>query len=174
MMNGRARDLDFFKVIVMLVLIFLLFLFMRSCRGTLPEDVNINSVTKAADQPIGTTMPIPTTTPNAVTTTPSSTTTPGIKACPLAAPARIGGVGSRVRVTNALIPLRSKPAVSTSSYIKPLPIGSELEVLSLPVCEPYLSGANLWWQVRALNGMTGWAAEASASRPALYYLQEIN
>jgi hypothetical protein len=36
-----------------------------------------------------------------------------------------------------------------------------------------LEGANLWWQVRTLSGKIGWAAEASAIKPVLYYLEEI-
>jgi hypothetical protein len=70
--------------------------------------------------------------------------------------------------------MRTKPSVPSSAFVMPLRTGSVLEIISLPVCEPYLENANLWWQVRALDGRTGWAAEASAIKPVLYYLEEIN
>lgn len=92
--------------------------------------------------------------------------------CAGANPARISGAATRVEVINALIPLRSSPSALASNILKPLPIGTRLEVLSLPVCVPYLEGANLWWEVRTEDGEIGFAAEGSAINPT-YYLSEI-
>jgi len=81
-------------------------------------------------------------------------------------------VGSQVRVINALIPLRSSPDAESANYMLSLPKGTTLEIVNLPVCTPFLGGANLWWGVRTNSGSEGWAAEASAISD-VYYLQEI-
>ncbi len=91
--------------------------------------------------------------------------------CPNALPARISGVGAQAQITNALIPLRSSPEVAPN-ILGALPIGSTVEITSLPVCTEYLDGANLWWGVRTLDGLTGFAAEGSAISPT-YYLEEL-
>ena len=90
--------------------------------------------------------------------------------CPLANPTRISGKGIRVRVINAIIPLRASPAVLGNNFLGKLEPGMELVILDGPVCEPYLDGANLWWQVSDENGREGWVAEASAISQA-YYLE---
>lgn len=95
-----------------------------------------------------------------------------ITACEGANPARLTSVGSKVRVVNALIPLRSSPDAKSANYMLSLPKGTTLEIVNLPVCTPYLGGANLWWGVRTESGLEGWAAEASAISDK-YYLQEI-
>jgi hypothetical protein len=95
-----------------------------------------------------------------------------ITACEGANPARLTSVGSRARVVNALIPLRASPDAESDNYIILMPKGSTLEIVKLPVCTPFLSGANLWWGVRTEGGLEGWAAEASAISD-VYYLQEI-
>lgn len=97
----------------------------------------------------------------------------GIYACEGANPVRIAGVGAKVVVVNALIPLRSSPEALGENIIRPLPMGTPLEVTSFPVCTPYLGGANQWWGVRTADGQSGWAAEASALSP-IYYLQELD
>jgi hypothetical protein len=79
----------------------------------------------------------------------------------------------KVRVVNALIPLRASPGVVENNILAALPIGTELEVIGLPVCTEYLSGANQWWGVRMQDGRTGYAAEGSAINP-VYYLEEIS
>ncbi|HEY60609.1 MAG TPA: SH3 domain-containing protein [Anaerolineae bacterium] len=94
----------------------------------------------------------------------------GVPDCPKAKPARISATGVKVRVVNALIPLRSSPQAGLNNILRDLPIGTELEVIAMPVCTEYLDGANLWWQVRLLNGLSGWAAEGSAISPT-YYLE---
>ena len=90
--------------------------------------------------------------------------------CPLANPTRISGKGIRVRVINAIIPLRASPAVLDDNFLGKLEPGVELVILDGPVCEPYLDGANLWWRVSDENGREGWVAEASAISQA-YYLE---
>lgn len=177
-MDARPRGLDLFKAIVLFILILMLFLFNRHYKGaplvssgileqtqaqtvTLPPAFTQTSPASAASVP----EQIP------ASTSDSNATVANVPACQ-AAPARISRVGVRVQVTNALIPLRAKPAIP-SSYIGSLTIGTQLDVIGVPVCVPYLSGANLWWQVRRVDGKTGWAAEASATKPVFYYLQEI-
>lgn len=181
-MNAKARNLDIFKTIVLLYCV--AFIFFRFIYSISPQGGLAAPQSPPASQPAATLKTVPTIVPipspvpiESAAVTAAAAAIPAASAipvCPLSAPARISGVGARVRVTNALIPLRSKPAVPSSSFLGPLPIGTELEVISLPVCEPYLEGANLWWQVRTLSGKTGWAAEASALKPAYYYLQQIN
>jgi hypothetical protein len=184
-MAGQARDLDIFKTIVLLILILLLFLFIRyyynpGVQAGLPAPTQQSSSLPAVPAAVAPTMaavtavPTPAPVPTVLPANSSIPITSKIPDCPQAAPARISGVGARVKVVNALIPMRTRPAVPSSAFIMPLHVGSLLEIISLPVCESYLDGANLWWQVRALNGKTGWAAEASAIRPVLYYLAEIN
>ena len=95
-----------------------------------------------------------------------------ITACEGANPARLTLVGSHVRVVNAMIPLRSSPDAESANYMMSLPKGTILEIVNLPICTPFLGGANLWWGVRADSGLEGWAAEASAISD-VYYLQEI-
>lgn len=180
-MDGRARNLDIFKTIVLLY--FIAFIFFRFIYGITQKSGVAVSQFQPANQPIATLELAPTVAVDARPAANEPVTSPplaaavsapsGIPDCPFAAPARISGVGARVRVTNALIPLRTKPSVSSSSFLGPLPIGTELEVISMPVCEAYLEGANLWWQVRTLSGKVGWAAEASAIKPIFYYLEEI-
>ncbi|MCD6577469.1 MAG: hypothetical protein J7K66_05600 [Anaerolineaceae bacterium] len=93
-------------------------------------------------------------------------------ACDGANPARLTSLGSTARVVNASIPLRSSPNVDPENSMLLMPKGSILEVIKLPVCTPFLSGANLWWGVRTKSGLEGWAAEASALSD-IYYLEEI-
>lgn len=182
-MDAKARNLDAFKTIVLLILFLLLLLFINFFYRNSPQGRLAAPQSQPANQPAATLELVPTAvvaSSPAATETAASTQVPAVVSapskipdCPLAAPARISGVGARVRVTNALIPLRTQPSVPSSSFLGPLPIGTELEVVSLPICEKYLEGANLWWQVRTLSGKTGWAAEASAVKPDLYYLEEI-
>jgi len=96
-----------------------------------------------------------------------------IVACEGANPTQISGEGAWVEVVNALIPLRSSPSALAPNILRPLPIGTPLEIISLPTCTSYLDGANLWWGVETEGGETGYAAESSAVSPS-YYLQEIN
>ena len=96
-----------------------------------------------------------------------------IISCAGANPVRISGVGARVQVVNALIPLRSSPDATNSNYVKSLPEGALLEIISEPVCTPYLDGANQWWGVRTEDGVEGFAAEGSAASD-LYYLKAID
>jgi hypothetical protein len=93
--------------------------------------------------------------------------------CPLANPVRISGMGQKVRVINAVIPLRASPAVNSRNILMPLVQGTNLEVVGGPVCTPYLDGANVWWIVRAPDGLKGYAAEGSAAS-ATYYLTPIH
>ncbi len=181
-MNAKARNLDIFKTIVLLYCV--AFIFFRFIYSISPQGGLAAPQSQLANQPVATIESVPTAAADVLPAVNEPVTSPplaaavsapsGIPDCPLAAPARISGVGARVRVTNALIPLRTSPSVASSSFLGPLPIGTELEVVSIPICEPYLEGANLWWQVRTLSGKIGWAAEASAKIPGYYYLQQIN
>ena len=181
-MDAKARNLDIFKTIVLLYCI--AFLFFRFIYGSSQKSGVAISQSQPANQPVAPLESVPTVAVDVQPAANEPVTSPPLAAsvsapsvisdCPLAAPSRISGVGARVRVTNAIIPLRTKPSVPSSSLRGLLPIGIELEVISLPVCEPYLEGANLWWQVRTLSGKTGWAAEASAIKPVFYYLQQMN
>ena len=92
--------------------------------------------------------------------------------CEGANTSRLTSVGSQVKVVNAFIPLRSSPDTESDNYMIFMPKGTTLEITKLPVCTPFLSGANLWWGVRTESGLEGWAAEASAISD-VYYLQEI-
>ena len=95
-----------------------------------------------------------------------------IENCEGVNPARISGIGEKVRVINSLIPLRSSPDAVSDNVLKALPIGTSLEIVASPVCTEYLDGANLWWGVQTEGGQTGWAAEGSALGSA-YYLEMI-
>jgi hypothetical protein len=92
--------------------------------------------------------------------------------CPLANPVRIGGEGEQVRVVNAVIPLRETPDAVSQNFIVELDQGTILEVMGGPVCQPFLSGANVWWKVRLQNGIEGYAAEGSAISDT-YYLEAV-
>lgn len=92
--------------------------------------------------------------------------------CPLANPVRIAGDGEQVRVVNALIPLRITPDAVSQNFVLELDKNTVLEVVGSPVCQPYLSGANVWWRVRLLNGIEGYAAEGSAISTT-YYLEPV-
>ncbi len=92
--------------------------------------------------------------------------------CPFANPVRIGGVGEQVRVVNALIPLRVTPDAVSQNFIVEIDQGTILEVMGGPVCQPFLSGANVWWKVRLQNGIEGYAAESSAIS-GTYYLEPV-
>ncbi|MBM3137390.1 MAG: hypothetical protein FJZ98_04285 [Chloroflexi bacterium] len=74
---------------------------------------------------------------------------------------------------NSLIPLRYSPNAIEQNIITGLPVGSRLEIISDPVCIPYLGGANLWWGVKTSFGRNGFVAEGSAISE-LYYLEEVN
>lgn len=92
--------------------------------------------------------------------------------CQRANPSRINKETHTVRVVSTLIPLRASPDAVSNNILRELPPGTELIILSDPVCTPYLSGANLWWQVETNDGNIGWAAEGSAISPR-YYLEQI-
>lgn len=92
-------------------------------------------------------------------------------ACEKALPVRLSGIDVQARVTNATLTLRSGPEVA-NNVLGFMPVGSEVEVSALPVCTPYLTGANNWWQVKTAAGAVGFAAEGSAVNP-VYYLEEI-
>lgn len=88
-------------------------------------------------------------------------------------PSRIPiGSSSQLRVINALVPLRETPQVMDDNIITSLEPGEVLLTDGKAVCEPYLTGANLWWLVRDGEGREGWVAEASAISP-VYYLEVI-
>ena len=93
--------------------------------------------------------------------------------CEGANPMRITSVGDSVRVVNNLIPLRSSPDATSANIVRALPIGTELKVVSLPICTPFLDGANQWWEVQTQDGQTGWVAEGSAVG-STYYLETID
>jgi len=92
-------------------------------------------------------------------------------ACPKALPVRLSGTGIRARVVNVDLPLRRSPQVA-DNIIRMMPPGTQLDVIGLPICTEFLSGANNWWKVRLPDGSSGFAAEGSAIRPS-YYLEEI-
>jgi DNA-binding beta-propeller fold protein YncE len=94
-----------------------------------------------------------------------------IPTCEGANPSRISGTGAIVRVINSMIPLRYSPNTLEQNIITGLPIGSRLEIISDPICVPYLGGANLWWGVRTSFGNSGYVAEGSAISQ-VYYLEE--
>ena len=170
-MNTRFLTYDWFKLIVLLLLISLLILLPRCI-----PDTNA-TVTQQATHPAVSAEPTLTTeaatqAPTAKTeTTPPESTSDAV-VCDNALPTRLSGVGARAEVVNALIPLRASPEVGRSNILKGLEKGSVVEIISLPVCVPYLTGANNWWGVRTSDGREGYAAEGSAINP-IYYLQEI-
>ncbi len=93
--------------------------------------------------------------------------------CESANPIRITSVGDCVRVVHNLIPLRSSPDANSANIVRALSIGTELKIVSLPVCTPFLDGANQWWEVQTKDGQIGWAAEGSAVG-STYYLETID
>jgi|GEM_PF-55967 len=96
-----------------------------------------------------------------------------IPTCLGASPSRISGTGAIVRVINSMIPLRYSSNALEQNIITGLPIGSRLEIISDPVCIPYLGGANLWRGVKTTFGDSGFVAEGSAISQ-VYYLEEVN
>jgi hypothetical protein len=96
-----------------------------------------------------------------------------IQTCEGANSPRISGVGKKVIVMNSLIPLRYSPSAFEANILQGLPVGTILEITSLPVCSPYLSGANYWWGVKTATGLTGFVAEGSAIS-STYYLRELD
>jgi len=109
------------------------------------------------------------------TSTPVATFTPAVTpttSCPKALSPHISSIGVKAEVVYEMIPLRSSPKVTLENILQALPIGTELEIIKMPVCAEFLSGANLWWGVKTMDGKIGWAAEGSAIDP-VYYLQEI-
>jgi len=92
-------------------------------------------------------------------------------ACPKALPVQLSGTGIRARVVNVELPLRRSPQVA-DNIIRMMPPGTQLDVIGLPICTEFLSGANNWWKVRLPDGSSGFAAEGSAIKPT-YYLEEI-
>ncbi len=92
-------------------------------------------------------------------------------ACPKALPVQLSGTGIRARVVNVELPLRRSPQVA-DNILRMMPPGTQLDVIGLPICTEFLSGANNWWKVRLPDGSSGFAAEGSAIKPS-YYLEEI-
>lgn len=92
--------------------------------------------------------------------------------CAGANPRRIAGAGQKVRVVNALIPLRSSPDAVSANFIVSLPQDTILEIIAEPVCTAFLEGANLWWAVRTEDGLEGYVAEGSAVSSS-YYLEVV-
>jgi len=110
--------------------------------------------------------------------TESQETTPAdeiatIKTCDGANSVRLSGIGAKVIVVNSMIPLRYSPSALESNILQGLPVGTKLEIISLPICSPFLAGANYWWGVKTTTGITGFVAESSAISP-IYYLQEAD
>jgi len=179
-MNTRFLPYDWFKLIVLLLLIALLILLPRCIPDTntivaqqaaQPVDSAESTLTTdAAPQALATT----TETAESVTSTEAAPqeVTSDVMECTNALPTRLSGVGARAEVVNAFIPLRDSPEVGRSNILKGMPEGTVVEIISLPVCTPYLTGANHWWGVRTADGRIGYAAEGSAINP-IYYLQEI-
>jgi len=166
---------DRFKLAVTIFLILLLILVrcsMDSDKAAVPAiEPTAQAIVETPEaEPEATTAPTvkPTAAPAVESTAESTAETACIKALPV----RISGVGAKVRVVNALIPLRAGPEVKDGNILAALPIGTELEVIGLPVCTDFLTGANQWWGVRMQDGRTGYAAEGSAINP-VYYLEEI-
>lgn len=92
-------------------------------------------------------------------------------ACEKALPVRLSSTGINAKVVNATLTLRSSPQVG-NNILGFLPAGSQVDILTLPVCTEYLEGANNWWEVRTSGGVQGFAAEGSAVNP-VYYLEAI-
>jgi len=162
---------DRFKLAVTILLILLLIV-VRCSAGT---DKAAAPAVEPTAQPIVETQeaaPAATTAPTVEPTAGAATESTSETACTRALPMRISGTRVKVRVVNALIPLRAGPEVKDGNILAALPIGTELEVIGLPVCTDYLTGANQWWGVRMQDGRTGYAAEGSAINP-VYYLEEI-
>lgn len=170
-MSTRFLPYDWFKLIVLILLIALLILFPRCVpEGGVPS-------TESEVQPVESAMPATqadtaTQAPTTTTEAASQESPSAIVECDGALPVRLSGVGVRAVVVNALIPLRASPEVSSNNILRGLPIGSVVEITSLPVCTPYLTGANNWWGVRTEDGSEGYTAEGSAINP-VYYLQEL-
>jgi hypothetical protein len=170
-MVDTTRALDIFKTIIVVILLIILLILISNFYNLNTQAELMKTEVPVSEQSAQAEM-----TPKATEVTPAVPVVQSkqsqIPECQKATPPRITGTGVKVKVVNALIPLRTKPAVFWSDFVLPLPVGTELEVMSLPVCAKYLNGANLWWGVRTSSGINGWAAEGSATKPT-YYLEQI-
>lgn len=190
-MGARWITYDWFKLIVLLILIALLILLNRCTGQTLAAGTQVpTSAPSAADDsppaaPIAAPAAAAPTAPTALPAAPAENADAAVSqstvqsvdaaslsaACEKAMPVRLSGTGINAKVVNATLTLRNSPQVG-DNVAGFLPAGAEVEVLSLPVCTEYLEGANNWWEVRTSGGVQGFAAEGSAVNP-VYYLEEI-
>jgi hypothetical protein len=209
-MRARWIAYDWFKLIVLLILIALLLLFVAQncpCQtgylraaaqdGTAQTDASsgANAAAAAPDAKVTADAAAAMATADAAAAAtaaqPAATAEPGAAAdaqngdqtaatsaaadlsavCEKALPVRLSGADVRARVTNATLTLRSRPEVA-NNVLGFMPAGTEVDVIALPVCTPYLEGANNWWRVTTAAGTVGFAAEGSAVNP-VYYLEEI-
>ena len=176
-MVDHAKNLDIFKFIILLILfvaLILLLVFWEPSEKVTDQQLVTSSTANEST--------LPNTSPASEANHPETpaqeqilavaTEVPESLKCPNANQSRISGIGAHVKVINSMIPLRSTPSAMGLNIIRPLPIGTRLEVISQAVCVDYLDGANLWWRVRTDLGDEGYAAEGSAIS-GLYYLEEI-
>jgi hypothetical protein len=112
----------------------------------------------------------PTETPPAeATLTPTPEPQAGAADCPLAQPSRLA-VGNQA-VVRARLNLRSEAGMD-KTIIRVSPPGTQVEVISGPMCIPYQGGAYLWWNLETADGVTGWSAEASLT-DRFYFLEPL-
>ena len=138
-----------------------------------PETSEVGVGETQAATAVPTTMPVlpPT---SATSVTDDAQTNASMPVCQKALTPRLDISNPDVVVVNVReLPLRSSPMVGAGNILRMMPAGIHLEILGVPVCTEYLSGANYWWPVRTTDGLTGYAAEGSAIRD-VYYLETVN
>jgi hypothetical protein len=84
--------------------------------------------------------------------------------CPVLLQARLQAGGKARVLTN--LNMRSSPGIEDNWLVTNV-TGSELEIISGPVCTVQTQGAYRWWEVENAYGQTGWSAEAHES--GFYY-----
>jgi len=135
-----------------------------------PTATTMPTATQPAPSPTPTTAadtPTPTIAAESPTPTPAQANASGD--CAAAIPSRLS-VGMKARVISNLN-FRSSPGIE-NNLLRVNPVGTQLEVISGPVCTPFGKGAYLWWEVRSADGATGWSAEGTLEGKS-YFLEPM-
>ncbi len=100
--------------------------------------------------------------------TPTSTPTSSSVICPDVMPSQLS-VGMKA-ITAGDLNLRSSPGRVAGNIIRINRKGIEFEIISGPVCNPVFEVPHIWWEVKMLDGLTGWVVEASETS---YFLEAV-
>lgn len=103
------------------------------------------------------------------TLTPTSVFTP-TEHCPTQIVSRLK-VGQTALVLENLR-VHSKPEM-IENIVFGIPHDAFVTVMDGPVCEPYMGGAYLWWEIQNETGDTGWVVEATLNGSS-YFLEPVD